>query len=326
MRLVTALLCLLLLACPPRSTDDDTSGGSPTPTASAEPTPTATLPEVESDCRDGQDNDADGGADCVDEDCANDPICLAAACADEFIGSVMGSPAHLGDTNPGGAGTDDQVNGCGGASFDRTLAWIAPQDGIIAFASRGVSPPWSTSIAVRDGSCSGAELGCTTDLGVGGSLTRVQVRAGQLYVIVVDGSSITQSGAYELAIEAANLNCPDRDLGSTTGTPVLSGNTASARDDFVGSCGGASSRDRSYTFTAASPGTHTFDTYGSAFDTVLYVLDGACVGAELGCNNDTLVLQSELSLSLAAGQQVTVVIDGTSPVATGDFDLNITGP
>ncbi len=40
---------------------------------------TATVPDAETDCDDGVDNDFDGQTDCNDTDCANDPICTGCA-------------------------------------------------------------------------------------------------------------------------------------------------------------------------------------------------------------------------------------------------------
>jgi hypothetical protein len=77
-----------------------------------------------------------------------------------------------------------------------------------------------------------------------------------------------------------------------------------------------------YEFTAPADGTYTFDTVGSLYDTVLYVLDG-CEGAELDCDDDSAVgTQSEVVLTLTAGQTVIVVVDGFSS-NSGDYVLNV---
>ena len=44
-------------------------------------------------------------------------------------------------------------------------------------------------------------------------------------------------------------------------------------------------------------------------DTILSVLDG-CGGLELDCNDDTVGLTSEVTIDLAAGQSVILVVDG----------------
>lgn len=56
-------------------------------------------------------------------------------------------------------------------------------------------------------------------------------------------------------------------------------------------------------------GTWTFNSFGSNFDTVIYVLD-ACGGSELACNDDSGGLQSEVEVPLEAGESVIVGIGG----------------
>jgi hypothetical protein len=80
--------------------------------------------------------------------------------------------------------------------------------------------------------------------------------------------------------------------------------------------------DRAYLFTAPIAGTYVFDTFGSNFDTVLHVHDGGCGGPSLGCNDDTMGLQSQLSVPLTANQTVLVVVDGFGN-SQGNFTLHI---
>jgi hypothetical protein len=42
----------------------------------------------------------------------------------------------------------------------------------------------------------------------------------------------------------------------------------------------------------------------SSYDTVLYVLDGTCGGAPLACNDDAWGVQSQVTVSLTAGQTI----------------------
>jgi len=59
----------------------------------------------------------------------------------------------------------------------------------------------------------------------------------------------------------------------------------------------------------------------------MYIRDGGCDGAELGCSDDTvtqlgLQLWSSLELDLSAGQTVSIFVDGYN--GTGEFELTIT--
>lgn len=106
------------------------------------------------------------------------------------------------------------------------------------------------------------------------------------------------------------LVCAEDALGS--GLPV-DDTTVGREDDHAGSCGGDASPDVVYQFTAPSDDYYRFSTAGSSFDTVLYLLDDACDGAELACNDDDGQLQtSEIIRQLDAGARVLVVADGKS--------------
>ncbi|HVM97721.1 MAG TPA: carboxypeptidase regulatory-like domain-containing protein, partial [Candidatus Acidoferrales bacterium] len=79
----------------------------------------------------------------------------------------------------------------------------------------------------------------------------------------------------------------------------------------VGSCGGGEAPEADFTYTAPRDGIYTFDTEGSSFDTVLYARNQQ--GTEIGCNDDIQVgidSRSRLNLALAAGQVITIVVDG----------------
>ena len=137
------------------------------------------------------------------------------------------------------------------------------------------------------------------------------------------------NGADDNCDGAVDDGCPaprcDADLGSALGPRVATGSTAGA-GALVGSCGGAGAPERAFVWRAPRLGAYTFDTVGSSFNTVLHVRDGGCVGRELACNDDTLsglVLRSTVTLDLAAGQVVALIVDG-SGVEQGDFTLNIT--
>jgi hypothetical protein len=120
--------------------------------------------------------------------------------------------------------------------------------------------------------------------------------------------------------------CPEEALAGPLPLQV-EGDTLGSADDLEGSCGGARGSDTTFAFTAPSAGTYTFDTLGSEGDTVLYVLDGDCSGAELACDDDIDSLagnfQSEVQVALSANQTVIVVLDSYDPSAGGAFQLHV---
>jgi len=121
-------------------------------------------------------------------------------------------------------------------------------------------------------------------------------------------------------------DCPDQDLGSTVPQSVM-GNNGLLGNDHDPSCGIGSGppggADAMYQFTAMAAGTYVFDTAGSSIDTILSILDG-CGGMELDCNDDVGggPVTSEITIMLAAGQSVIIVVEGYSGLE-GPITLNI---
>jgi hypothetical protein len=132
-------------------------------------------------------------------------------------------------------------------------------------------------------------------------------------------------GAMDAMMDAPIPACIDMDLASAIGDAVASGDLTGEGDDAMGSCGDPLGEDIAYTWTAPSTAMWTFDTFGSAADTVLHVHTGAaCSGAELGCDDDTGGFQSRVDVMLTSGTLVTVVVDAYDDDASDTFVLNIT--
>jgi hypothetical protein len=97
-----------------------------------------------------------------------------------------------------------------------------------------------------------------------------------------------------------------------------------------GSCGGLFAQDAELLWTAPLAGTYVIDTIGSAFDTVLYVTEGAaCGGDELVCNDDIILdeeIQSSVTVILAAGESIVIHVDGYGGAAVGNYTVNINAP
>jgi hypothetical protein len=112
------------------------------------------------------------------------------------------------------------------------------------------------------------------------------------------------------------------DLRTATGSPVATGSTTGLTNDISPTCAYSAAPDAEYMWTAPYTGTFNFTTAGSSFDTVL-VVQNPFNSSVLGCNDDSNgTLQSTVSLSLAAGTQVLVAIDGYAS-NTGSYKLNI---
>jgi cysteine-rich repeat protein len=118
--------------------------------------------------------------------------------------------------------------------------------------------------------------------------------------------------------------CAETDLGSAPAVTVT-GTTRGANNRLAGSCGGDDAPEQAFLYTAQEAGAYTIDTLGSTIDTVLYVLEGACHGTELACNDGFPTRESELRVPLTAGEQITIVVDGVAD-ASGPFALHVSGP
>lgn len=210
---------------------------------------------------------------------------------------------------------------CSGSNApEATYGFTAPAAGTYVFSTAGSS--FDTSLAVYDGDCYGTLLSCADGFGIQDAVG-VTLAAGQTVAVVVDGD---MAGSYSLSVDNAPA-CPALSLGSTS-PQTVTGTTAGQLSIYDPSCGSPGSPEVAYSFTAPANGTYTFDTFGSVYDTVLYVRDGGCGGSELACNDDetiTFTLQSQLSVVLTMGQTVTVFVDGFGG-DFGNYTLNVSGP
>jgi len=90
-------------------------------------------------------------------------------------------------------------------------------------------------------------------------------------------------------------------------------------------CWGGSGPDAVFYFTLREPAMVTIDTFGSVFDTVLYVRAGHCTGGEqVECNDDTEgSLQSEVFMRRLGRGIYFIFLDGFWEEAEGDFELHL---
>ncbi len=222
------------------------------------------------------------------------------------------------------AGQDSEfTNSCGGGGApDVSYTLIAPADGTYYFTATSPNGVVDPLVAVYDGTCGGPELACNEDIDGGTTAAEVSVALteGQDVTVVLDGFSLA-GGTIDLEVTFFAGACPDGDLGNTV-PAVATGTTVGADNTVFSSCGGNTANDDQLTFTAPQDGVYTFDTAGSDFDTLLYVLDG-CGGDELGCSDDVLATEtSHLNLLMTADQEVNVVVDGAN-LEEGNYTVTV---
>jgi len=281
--------------------------------------------------------------DCANRACGIDPVCgqscgrcvapracsaagscvaLVANCPAANLGSQLGVVAQ-GSTVGRASSTSGSCGGGGGNEI--VFEWVAPAAGRYAFTTLGSD--YDTVMYLRDGACTGPELGCNDDSGGFSSTVSELLAAGQRVFVVLDGFS----GAGDFVLTIDRAGCPTADLGSVLGAAVLNTNSVGAVNDLAATCGGASGEDIAVRWTAPADGEFRFSTQGSenGNDTVLYVLDGDCDGAELGCadvrnSSGGVHAADTLLLNLVRDQSVVVVIDARAAANVGDVQLGIT--
>ena len=126
---------------------------------------------------------------------------------------------------------------------------------------------------------------------------------------------------------AAAATCPPATAYPiTTGGHVhVAGETGGFGDGRSGSCGGAGAAEFVVQLDIASFGFYNLSTAGSTFDTVIYVLDGDCAGAELDCTDAVTGSAGEtLMLGLAHAGTFYVIVDG-KPATCGHVELDVQG-
>lgn len=253
-------------------------------------------PSSESDCSNGVDDDRDGDVDCEDYDCDALPACHESNCAD-------------GVDDDGDGDTDCFDYDC---STDPACIETSCHDSI--------DDDGDGDTDCDDFDCYEQchELVCDDGLDD-------------------DSDGLADCSDDECACDPACVvsSCPDQDLGSALGDAIASGTIppGSCSEQSGASCGsGGAGPDVTFRWTAPSAGTYRFTTYDgsgslSTYDTMLYVLDGSCAGPELACNDDSAGgVQSEVTVTLSAGQTVIIVLDAYYEGDSGDYVLNASMP
>jgi cysteine-rich repeat protein len=127
-------------------------------------------------------------------------------------------------------------------------------------------------------------------------------------------------------------SCADGDLGSETGSPVSTGSTVGAVNDYEASCAASAlAEDLSFNWVAPTTGVYDINMEGSAYDTALHIrvfpeeimIDECVDSVQIACNDDSIFgLQSQIILEAEAGVEYLIIVDGFS-TSSGNYILNI---
>ena len=219
-------------------------------------------------------------------------------------------------------GADVSIS-CGVDAPASTLLFTAPADGM--YRIRAASSEARMAVSLRDTSCSGLEVACIGEQG------DVFLRAGQPIVLVArayrEGASV--EAAFTIFIEASAVptptavrsTCPEGsiDLETDEGPPwiaTLDGTTRDGPAFLTSQCGGKSSPERTFRFSAPADGNYVFFASSlTGFSTIVSARESSCSGRELGCK---VPGQGGLHVPLSAQQEIVVIVDGQAQFPTGD--------
>ncbi len=261
---------------------------------------------------------------CYDPACPGYDALICLGCYDEDIGGATGSAVSVGTT----VGSDDDLpQSCAaGGGNDHVVRFTPVLTGDYTIDTEGSA--YDTALAVFASCNPSSEMGCDDDSGTGllSSLT-LPLTAGQTIYINI-GAWAGNEGNFILNITPPPLPplpaCAEEDLGWAVGASLITGTTVGDDDDLTQSCGGGSSgADRVHRWIAPVTGSFTFDTNGSAYDTVLTLYQNDCT-TELNCDDDGGIgLQSSITRDLLTGDEILIVVEGW--VANeGNYIINIT--
>jgi hypothetical protein len=219
------------------------------------------------------------------------------------------------------AGEPDHAGDSGGAST--WYAWTAPASGRATLST--CASEFDTLLAVYTGSdvANLDEVAANDDECGAQSIASFEAVEGTAYRIAIDGAG-GETGVVFLELRLAPPNddfAAAQSLAGDGGT--VAGTTVGAsEEDGEPFHHGVGYLSAWYTWTAPSSGWATFETCGSAFDTVLAVYVGSEVGAltAVAGNDDACGLSSRASFEATAGTVYRVAVAGYDG-ATGDFAL-----
>ena len=208
---------------------------------------------------------------------------------------------------------------CSFASLERRHLWYAPEDGLYLATLQG---PQSSSLAVALDGCGGSNTLCNQ------GPIQFEAFAGQEIVFISEWES---AGVEDMAllVEAVG-GTPGCGIELPSDTSVfVSGTTNGAGDQYTGECAENPAPEIEYWWTAPVSSTYLISLEGSSYDTLMYVREGGCDGPEISCSDDTfedenVYLWSSIDIDLAAGQTISIFVDGYS--SSGTYELRIKQP
>jgi hypothetical protein len=315
-------------------------------------------------CNNEVDDDNNGLTDCDDLACGQDPSCAVigpnGTCAAPFgfdrTGAFTGDSADAANEHEGSCQANDGV--------DEVWSFGVLRPTTVCIDTIGSS--YDTILYVRSNDCAAGEQVVCNDDGAGLNLrsqVELQAEPDINYFVFVDAYT-TNRGAYTVNIRLGPCGvqpvpevcgdqidndqdgftdceqpvcallpecrvggglCEDPYLITATGT--FTGNSAASVSQHSSSCGGSGREDVwAVSVSAATP--ICLDTFGSAFDTILYARQGDCAqGQQVACNDDSQGTTSQMEFQAEANTTYFIFVDAFGSNLGGAYNLNVSlGP
>lgn len=220
--------------------------------------------------------------------------------------------------------------GAGQGARDVAYSFTAQTEGTHLFRTLGpdvlaehAGSEFPTVLYLFEGDdCSGTEAVSDvhgfSEAGDNESLVAAYLSEGQVATVVVDGeNSESPGGRFALATETLSGQCPDVVANGAT----IEGDASNRGNTRLSSCASPLSEDYTVGFTAEVDGLYIFEVGGASVPALLSVTQGQSCDdkdvVELACGADAL------SMSLTAGQDVLVAVEGADRTGPGAFDLAV---
>jgi hypothetical protein len=284
--------------------DEDCDGDADCDDVDCASLPTCCTPTGPEACDDDVDNDCDGDIDCLDlGDCRRDPICCVATgpeVCDDGVDNECDGFTDCSDfldcrTDP--ACTDCTPELCWDEVDNDCDDVVDCDDSDCAWFPTCAAPPVETD----------CHNGIDDDL---------------------DGATDCDDDDC-----ADDPMCPEPDTCASAieieRAGTYTGTTLALADDYepdtsVEGCAGGRGPEAVFFGQVPRESWVHVDSFGSAYDTVLYVREGDCeAGAQLACNDDTDGLQSEIAFLAEPGVTYYLFVDGWGDFSRGDYVVTI---
>ena len=164
-------------------------------------------------------------------------------------------------------------------------------------------------------------------LRAGSQMVNLEIADGQTLVILASAFSADDPiGDYTLTVDtqlSPEAQCEAATVDTITAEGTYNGDTSeNPASRYSGTCGGSNGPEDVYALTVDAETTVCADTFGTTYDTVLYVrADCTDADSQISCNDDTNGLQSQVEFTAMPGTTYSIFVDSFG--GSGLYALNV---